>query len=305
MKNKMEKIEKIILGILTFILIMYVSISLIFLTIFNISKQFLNKDNVEEFISNIDIISILKDELGNDFNLNVIKDELINIGVTEEGINEFVNSEDVKQFSSDTINNLFNKITGNTNINYEINKEEIYNLFKNNIDKLESKASIKGELILAKIEKRLPNLVNNINDLLDKVFEKLENSEIFKQYQKYLFKSIGILDFVYSGFITSIIVSIIISFIILLIFIRKSLYKSFKWLVISFAIPAFILAIISTIIYNFINVDSLLITNICNIINKEIINYSVVYFIISLIFAIINIVMYMIKKYNDKKVSYE
>ena len=272
---------------------------------FNTSRKFLNKDNVEKFISNIDIISVLKDELGSDFNLDIIKDELTNIGITEEGINKFINSEDVKEFSSNTISNIFNKISGNTNISYEINEEEIYNLFENNIEKLEISSTINEEILLDKIKNKIPDLTNSINDLVDKVLVKLENSKIFKQYQGYLFKSIGILDLIYSDFTTFIIVSIIITFITLLMFIRKSFYKSLKWLSVSFLIPSGILAIISTIIYSFIKFDSILITNIVNIINKEIINYSVIYFIISIIFVIINIVMYMIKKYKDKKVLYE
>ena len=62
MKNKKEKIEKVILGILTFVLIVYISFSLIFLSLYKTSEKFLNKKNVSEFIDDINIIDVLKEE---------------------------------------------------------------------------------------------------------------------------------------------------------------------------------------------------------------------------------------------------
>jgi len=300
-----EKLEKIILGILTFILINYISISLIFLSMHTISKKFFNKDNLKDFINNIDIIEVLKDELGSDFNLNIIRDELINMGITDDGINCFVNSEDIKEFSSNTIYNIFDKVSGNTNIDYQINNDEFYNLFVDNIDKLQTNSNIDTEKLLNKIKSKVPNLTNIVNDLIVKVVEKIENSNVFVQYKNYVFKSIGILDILYSRVITFLISCVIVSFIMLLIFIRRSFYKTLKWLSISFIIPSLIFLITSTIIYSFIKIDNILVRNIFDIINVEIINCSIIYFIISLIFVIINIVMYMVKKYKNKKVSHE
>ena len=301
-KNKVF-IEKIILGILTFILIIYISFGLIFFGGFNISNKILNKDNIESFIKNIDIINILKNELGNEFNL--IKDELINIGITEEGINEFINSDDIKEFSSNTVINIFNKIAGVTNQNYEITNEELYIMFENNIDKIEVNSNISKEQILNKLENKVPSLTSNINNLIDKIFEKLENSQMLEKYQGYIYKSMNILDYIYSGIVNFIIVFVIISLIILLIFIRRSFYKSLKLISISFMLPTIIFAVLGNIIYNFIDTNSVLIINILNIINKELINYSIIYFVIALMFVILNIIMYVRKKYKVKKVLYE
>lgn len=306
MKDKKETINKIILGILTFILIIYISSSLIFLSMFNISKKFLNKNNVSEFISNINITDILKDELGNELNeFTLIKEDLNDIGITSEGINEFINSEDVKEFSGDVITNIFDKISNNSNIDYKITNEEVTKLFEDNIDKLNISSNISQTQILNKVKDKIPNLVLNINELIDNFCDKLENSEMFQKYESYIFKSIDILDVVYSDLVLFIIIFIIVSFITLLIFIRRSLYKSLKWLSISFIIPSVLFGIISTLIFSFVNVNNVLVTNMLNIVNRDLINHSLMYFVITFIFVIINVIWYIIKKYKKKKVLYE
>lgn len=307
MKIKKDSIEKIVLCILTFILIMYISIGLIIFSSFTISKKFLNSDNVYEFVNNIDIISIFKNELGTELKqFNIIEDELNEIGITTDSMNEFVNSEDVKDLGSDIITNMFDKISNNSNIDYKITNDQISELVENNIDKIETKSDISSEQLLNKIENKIPNLVLNINQILDKFYDELSNSETIQKYQNYIYKSINVLDIVYSDFVASLIIFVVSSFIILLIFIRKSLYKSLKWLSVSFIIPTIIFGLISTVIFSFNGIDNLLINSILDIVNKDLIKHSIIYFIISLIFVIINVVAYTIKKYKkQKKVSHE
>lgn len=307
MKIKKEKIEKVVLGILTFILILYISFALIFFSLFHISEKFLNKENVNNFINNMDITSLLKNELGNELKeFYLIQEDLTNVGISTDGINEFINSEDVKEFSGDVITNIFYKVTNKSNVDYKITSDELNKLIGNNIDKLEVNSKIRGEQLLTKLEKKVPNLVSNINQLLDEFCNKLENSETFQKYQNYIYKSINILDIIYNKFVSSIIIFIIISLIALLIFIRRNIYKSLKWLSISFIIPTLIFCIISTFIFNYVNIDNILIDNMFNLINTELIKHSIIYFVISFIFVIINIITYIVKKYKrKKKVSYE
>ena len=194
MNIKREQIKKIILGILTFILILYISFSLVFFSIFIISKKFLNKDNIYNYISNIDITTILKDEFGNELKeYTLIKDELSDIGITTEGMNEFINSNDVKEFSVNTITKVFNKVSNKGDIDYKITNEQINNLLENNINKLESNSDISENEILNKIENKIPKLVLNINALLDKFCNKLENSDTFLKYQTYIYSFVEII----------------------------------------------------------------------------------------------------------------
>jgi len=307
MRIKKELIEKIVLCVLTFILIMYISLTLVFFSLFHISEKFLNKENLHDIISNINITSILRDELDNELReFSLIKEDLNNIGISTEGINEFINSEDVKEFSLDVITNVFNKVSNKGNVDYKITSNQLNELVKNNIDKLEIDSNIKEEKILSKLEKKIPDLVSNINIILDNFCNKLETSEIFQKYQRYVYDAINILDILYNEFILGIIIFIIISLIALLMFIRKSIYKSLKWISISFVIPTIVLAVISTFILTYIETNNTLINNIIGIVNAELIRYSIIYFIISFVFVIINMVMYIIRKYRrKKKVSYE
>jgi len=302
MKNKKEIIIKWILGILTFILIMYISFGLMFLSIFNVSKKILNKDSVSNFISNINITDILKDELGNELKeFTLIKEDLINIGISSDGIDNFVNSKDVKDFSSNVITNIFDKISNHNNTNYKITNEEVIKLFEDNIDKLDISSNNSESQILNKIKDKIPNLVLNINELIDKLCDKLENSGIFQKYQNYIFKSIDALDLI-SGIVLFIITFMIVTFLILLIFIRRNIYKSLKWLSISFIIPSSILAIINVLISRIMHTNNALIKSIIDVVSKDLKYNSIVYLIISLVLIIINIIWYIIKKYKSKKV---
>lgn len=298
-----KNLDKFLLGILTFILILYIASSLVVFSTFNISKKFLNKSNIYQFIDNIDIASIFKGELGNELNeFNIIKEDLNDIGITDEYINQFVNSPDVKKFSNDILINIFDNISNDNNVDYKITNEQLDELVESNITKLETNSNIEETELMNKIKKKIPNIVLNINVLLDRLYDKLENSEFVQKYQSFIYNSINVLDIIYSDIIVNLIFFITISFLILLIYIRKSFYKSLKWISISFIAPSILFGIISTIIYSFINVDNVLINNLLNAINKDLIKHSIIYFIISVVFCVINVIMYVIKKYK-KKVS--
>lgn len=299
MKNKKEKIEKVILGILTFVLIVYISFSLIFLSLYKTSEKFLNKKNVSEFIDDINIIDVLKEELGNEFDQIIsIEEELKDIGITQEGLTEFVNSEDVKQFSGDLITNIFNKISDNQI--YQINTEDVNKLIENNVDKLQINSSLSEEQIIDKLNSKMPSLISKMNEIIDKVCDELENSELFNKYQEYIDMSVNMLDIIYNNVIFYLIIFIIFTFIALLIFIRRNIYKSLKWLSISFIVPSVLLFILGYIIDN-IKINNILVNNILNVIISKLNTYSLIYISVATLFVIINLVMYMIKNYKSKK----
>ena len=301
MAVKKENVEKIILGVLTFILVGYITFNLLFLSIFNISEKFLNKDNAADLINKIDIITILKDELSNEVNeFLTIENELKDIGVTTEGMNEFINSTDVKNFSTNVVSDVFNKIINNNLDNYYIQDSDVSNLIEDNIDKLQTNSSLTQSQILEKLNTRVPNLVSNINKLIDKLCEKLETSELLVKYQEYVNMSINVLDIVYSGITYFLIIFTLITFIALLIFIRRDIYKSLKWISISFVIPGLLIFILSYFLVNKFIINNILINNIIKIIVGSLNSYSFIYISIGAIIVIINIIIYFIKKYRNK-----
>lgn len=302
MKIKKESIEKTILGILTFILICYIAFNLLFLSMFNISEKFLNKNNVVEFINKIDIIAIIKEELGNEVDEFLsIENELKNIGISTEGINEFINSTDVKDFSTNIVSDVFEKVINNNLNNYYIKNTDITNLIENNIDKLQINSTLTESQILDKISSKVPDLVTNINKLIDKLCEKLETSELFTKYQRYIYMSVDVLDIMYSDIVYFLVIFVFISFVALLIFIRKSIYKSLKWLSVSFITPAILLLIFGYILINYISINNILIDNIISIVYKYINIYSLIYALIAFIVIIINIISYFIKRKHQQK----
>jgi len=301
MKIKKEGVEKIILGILTFILIGYIVFNLIFLSIFSISKKFLNKDNVLEFINKIDIMTIIKDELGNEFDeILSIENEFKNIGITTEGINEFMNSTDVKNFSTKVASNVFEKIINNNLDNYYIQNTDVTNLIELNIEKLQTNSSLTESQILNKLSNRVPDLVTNINKLIDKLCEKLEASNLFTKYQKYINMSMDVLDIVYSDITHCLLIFLLISFIVLLIFIRRNIYKSLKWLGISFIIPGVLIFMLSYLLTNKFFIDNTLISSIIEGVASNLNSYSVIYISLGIIIILINVIIYFIKKYKNK-----
>lgn len=300
MKIKKESIEKIILGFLTCVLIVYITFNLIFLSVFNISEKFLNKNNVIEFISKIDVISIIKDELGKEAGeFLLIENELKEVGITTEGINEFVNSHDVKNFSTNIVGGVFEKFINNGDT-YYVESTDVTTLIEDNVDKLQINSSLTQEQIVKKLDEKVPDLVININKLIDKICEKLETSEMLTKYQKYINISVDTLDIVYSGITYFLIIFTLITFIALLIYIRKDIYKSLKWLSISFITPGLLIFILSYLLINKFITDNTLIKNIISVIVSNLNTYSFIYISIGIILLLINIIIYFISRKKNK-----
>lgn len=298
MKIKKENIEKLILTILTFLLIIYIGVGLIIFSFFNISERFFNKDNVYDFVNKIDIVSILKSELGSELSeLNFIENELEEMGLTDAKINELVKSEEAQQLSGRIITNMFNKIAKDSNIEYRVTNEQINELVEANINKVSS--NIDKEQLLNVIEEKVPSIVLNINTLLDKVYEKIMSSVTIQKYQNYMYASINVLGFIYNDFVKYFILFIIISFICLLLFIKKDIYKSLKCLSASFFIPFISFILIRSFVLNSININNALINGICSIIDNELMKHSAIYFAISLSFVVIYLIIYEIKKRKE------
>lgn len=303
MKIKKEKIEKIILNILTLILIVYISLGFTFFSIFNISKKIFNSDNVSEFVSNIDVIELLKDELGNKIvEFSLIENEFKNVGITSEAINEFMNSEDVKEFYSNKIMDIFDGIINNSSFKYIINIDEVTKLIEENIDTLKINSSLSEKQLLDKLNSNMPNIVSKINELIDNLCEELENSELFKNYQNYINMSVSFLDIIYSNVVFFIILIIPISFILILLFISKSICKSLKYASISFIITSILLYLSSYIALNYINISNNLINSVINKICNDLNMHSLIYIILTIHIIVINIIIYVIKKEREKNI---
>ncbi len=285
---KSEKLRNMVSNLLTIVLIIYISIGIIFYSLLNISKNYINKDKMQNIINNIDIGSIIKDSI----EMDNIKNELIDTGLSNETVETFLNSNEVKQFEEEVVTNIVYDILNKGNIEYKLSNDEINNLIYNNIAEL--KTSSTYNKIADKLEAKLPNLVANANKMLDKISVKLQNSDTFLKYKGYINNLFKIIDVIYSRAVNVIIIFIIISFMLLLVLIKKTAYKSFKWLGLSFIMPGIILKLFSLLLKQiFIETKF---NNIINLIIKDFNRYYYIYLLIGIVLLIINLVIYILKK---------
>lgn len=302
MKKTKKLLDKILLGVLTFLLIIYLSSSLLFLYTLNISKKYVNKNKIVNIVENIDVSKLFKDSAGKELTqITQIKEELLNIGISDESINELLNSQDVKELSTTAITSSINDILTKDNIQYRFDSKKIEDVLNNNLDELDESSNKYNEEKVKLVKKVNDKIVESANELIIRLGEKLQNSETIKNYKNSFYKALTILDFAYSSYIYCLISIIIISFMLLIIYIRKSVVKSLKWIGISFGIAALVLYFIKLFINDILSSY----INISNILEKDFnyyINLSVIVFII---LTLIGIIIYVIKKCRKKKVYYE
>lgn len=287
---KHNTLKKIILNILTIILIIYISTSLIFYSLLNVSKNYINKDKMQNIINRIDIASIIK----NNVEMENIKNELIDTGLSNKTVETFLNSNEVKNFEEEVITNIIYDILNKGNIEYQLSSDEINKLIYNNITELQTNGSYNK--IAKKIELKLPNLVDNANKMIDKISSKLQNSPTFIKYKGYLNNSFKIFDLIYSKFVSFIIICITMSFMLLLMFIKKDMYKSFKWIGTSFVFSSMILIIFSLLLKKMFLETKF--NHLIQLLTQDFNRYEYIYLIIGIIFVVINLTIYIIKRKN-------
>lgn len=292
---KKENLKKVISNILTIVLIIYISMGIIFYSLLNISKNYINKDKMQNIINNIDISNILKENI----EIENIKSELIETGLSSETVDTFLNSNEVKQFEEEVVTNIVYDILNKGNIEYKLSSDEINKLIYNNIDELKTNGSYNK--IAEKVEQKLPNLVDNANNILDKISTQLQNSNTFIKYKGYINSLFKIFDLIYSKIVNIIIIFIITSFIVLLMLIKNDIFNSFKWVAISFIIPTIILKAFGSLLKQvFIETKF---NKLIDLIAADFNKYSKIYLIISVLLLIINLINYILKKKKAKKIS--
>lgn len=289
---KKQKLRTVISNILTILLVIYISVTLVFYSLLNISKSYISKDKMQNIINNIDIASIIKENV----EMENIKNELIETGLSNETVETFLNSDEVRQFEQDVITNIIYDILNKGNIEYKLSSEEINKLIYNNITELKTNGTYNN--LAEKIELKLPSLVDNANKMLDKIAIKLQNSNTFIKYKGYINNLFRVFDLIYSKLVDMIIIGVIISFIALLAIIQKDIYKSFKYIGSSFIMSSIILNLFSLLLKRvFIETKF---KDIIKIIMSDFRGDYLIYLLIGIILIIINLIIYIIKKRKNK-----
>lgn len=262
MKNFFKGLLKIFLGIITFISMIVLIIDLTIYSVRNISEQFLNEKEIRKMVENINVLDLLKDEDGNEIKeITEIKEQLINAGIPTETVEEFINSEPVKNLTTNVLTTTIDYVVYDKKPETkEINEEEIYNFIEQNIYEvvrvLKEKNVPKSEEltderineVLVEVKKEVPAIKEQVQELTNQIEEKIKETEQYKTLEDYknnLDNTLTLVRFIYSDYITNIIITVGIVSILFIVISRFSYYTYLKWVGLSFTISGIILYISS------------------------------------------------------------
>ena len=319
MNEKIEKIKKIFLAIFTFICMIVLVLDIVCFAIKKTSEQYLKEDKIKSVIKGINVVDLLIDKNGNELEeLGIIKDKLIEAGIPSEATNAFINSTPVNNYTSDLVSkSLDNTLNGK---NEDLVKNgEVYNFLENNIETISEEMQEKNvphsdiltkdyqEKFLDKIESKTPIIEEKINKLQNKIYNKLDQ----KNYLNKLDKIIKVVNFLYGIGMDILLIIIFIIFIMGIVITRKSLYKSLKWIGISFISSGIILKLIPKLIIKIYKYIDKLPNMFANYVKKAIDDmfktfnkYMIILIIIGIILILINFIIYYMKeKRLNKKIK--
>ena len=262
MKNFFKGLLKVFLGIITFISMIVLIIDLTIYSVRNISEQFLNEKEIRKMVENINVLDLLKDEDGNEIKeITEIKEQLINAGIPTETVEEFINSEPVKNLTTNVLTTTIDYVVYDKKPETkEINEEEIYNFIEQNIYEvvrvLKEKNVPKSEEltderineVLVEVKKEVPTIKEQVQELTNQIEEKIKETEQYKTLEDYknnLDNTLTLVRFIYSDYITNIIITVGIVSILFIVISRFSYYTYLKWVGLSFTISGIILYISS------------------------------------------------------------
>lgn len=324
----LKSILKFILFVITIILVCILSITGFIYNTRDITKEFISEEQIKKAIDNINILDLLKDENGNELEPIVkVKTELVNAGLPVETVESFINSEPVKQITTDATMLVIDYVFYDKQIETPaLDKEQIFSFIKENmtiiVNEMQEHNVPKSELltlekqqeVLTKLEEKMPIIEEKINEVTSTLEEKIKGTDEYKQVEEYkeqMNKTLDIIRFIYGNEVTTIIIVMCLVCIIGIILCSLSFYKYFKWLGISSLLSGTLLYIVSLIIpqlYQYVNdipyIFQNLFTMILNDSRNLFVSKSIPYFIIGIVLIIVNIVIWFIReKIEDKKID--
>lgn len=322
----LKKILKILLFILSILFSIILIVDVITYNTRNITSKFISEEQIRKYIYNINILDLFKDNDGNELQeITNIKQELVSAGMPIEMVEEFIDSEPVKQIITDTTMTIVDYIFYDKRIEtFKIEKDQILTFVEQNMNVIineiqehnvpnsESLTPEKQEQILKILDENMPIIEENINKItlnLEKVIKGTNEYQEVVEYQKKMQKFLNVIRYIYSDQVTAILLVIGIICITGIVISRLNPYRYLKWL-------GIISLLVGIILFLFgIGIDKLnmfeneipyMIKNLYLIFindSKQLfINYSVIYFIIGIVLIVLNIIIYYIlDKIEDRK----
>lgn len=317
----MKVVLKIFRDIITFICVVLLTINISIYIGISISKKYLTESEIKTTLSKIDIMDLLTNDSLTDKYIINIKNKFIESGVPENIIDDFFRTEPVLNIINSSVTSGINYVIYDKkpNMSY-LNSDNLYKYFEenmslitnelreNNVRGSELLTEEKEKIVLEKLKDNMPIVEDNINKLILKIDDKLNDVNMTSHNQKMVLP-LQIIRFIYSDLLTYILFGFS-SFLILLIALsRVSIYKWMKWVGVAFLISGLIQLVyiflipflVNNILYNAPEIIINFVKYIMNSMIDNMKNYGFICFIISLILFTINIVIYFVREKKENK----
>ncbi len=317
----MKVVLKIFRNIITFICVILLTINISIYIGISISKKYLTESEIKTTLSKIDIMGLLTNDSSTSKYIINIKNKFIESGVPENIIDDFFRTEPVLNIINSSVTSGINYVIYDKkpNMSY-LNSDNLYKYFEenmslitnelreNNVRGSELLTEEKEKIVLEKLKDNMPIVEDNINKLILKIDDKLNDGNMTSHNQKMVLP-LQIIRFIYSDLLTYILFGFS-SFLILLIALsRVSIYKWMKWVGVAFLISGLIQLVyiflipflVNNILYNAPDIIINFVKYIMNSMIDNMKNYGFICFIISLILFTINIVIYFVREKKENK----
>lgn len=317
----MKVVLKIFRDIITFICVVLLTINISIYIGISISKKYLTESEIKTTLSKIDIMDLLTNDSLTDKYIINIKNKFIESGVPENIIDDFFRTEPVLNIINSSVTSGINYVIYDKkpNMSY-LNSDNLYKYFEenmnlitnelreNNVRGSELLTEEKERIVLEKLKDNMPIVEDNINKLILKIDDKLNDVNMTSHNQKMVLP-LQIIRFIYSDLLTYILFGFS-SFLILLIALsRVSIYKWMKWVGVAFLISGLIQLVyvflipflINNVLYNAPEIIINFVKYIMNSMIDNMKNYGFICFIIALILFTINMVIYFVREKKENK----
>lgn len=308
--DKMEKTKKIILGILKFLCIIMIILDLTIISLKKTSEKYLNEEKINKIINDINVMNLFKDNNGKDLKqLEEIKNKISEAGLPSETVDAFIESKPINNYAKESIKTAINNVLEDKSEKI-VTANSLNKLLEKNMSTISQEMKEKNvfnseyltienqQKFIDKIKEKTPYIEQRIDEVSNKINEKLGFNYITKVQT-----TIKIFKLLYTKILDIILLLFFIIFLTGIIITRKSLYRSIKYIGISFLLSSFVLLgitmmlkLIKRYINSYREYASYIIKDLTISLNK----YVIIYLVIGIILIILNTTIYEIKENKNK-----
>lgn len=283
---------KVVKGILSTLLAIVVVPVLLAFIIYLSTNSILSKKNVEKLVKEADVSDFLKDENGEytEFGKE-LREDLINNGLPEAVVDEFVNSKEITDFVADYASNIINYVVYDEELK-EIKAEDVSKLINDNVD------SIVAELRAKRVEgyeelteERVSEFKSHVEDISKEVEKSIPDMK--KEIEDSEAKDvIGIIRFVFSSVVYIALVTVILILLLIILLLNRKKYNFLIWYGVIFMIASLPIVLFTSFVSSIeIESNSRAMIDIIKSVFNKLSLYSYIFFFMGIILIIVAVIL--------------